>query len=395
MNICGIVCEYNPFHSGHAYQISEIRRLLGANTAIVCAMSGDFVQRGEAAAYGKHDRAHAAVMGGADLVLELPLPWSIASAERFAGGGVGLLAATGVVTHLAFGSECGDISALEEIAGLLLCPELDGLIREELTSGQSYAAARQRALERFTGRAFPQLESPNDILAVEYLKAMHVLGVSAEPLVILRRGAAHDSGEAGPIISAALLREKLRAGESLTEWIPAPTLHALEQGKGSADRELLDVAVLSRLRFLPEEAFAALPDVSEGLYHRVFRAVRTAATVEEAAVSAATKRYPVARIRRILLCAALGVRAGDSSGIPPYLRVLAANDRGLTVLRRMEDVCTLPVVTKPAKVRDMNTECQRIFELTASAADLYSLAYQDKALREGDADWRRAPFIVK
>ena len=395
MNICGIVCEYNPFHSGHAYQISEIRRLLGEDTAIVCAMSGDFVQRGEAAAYSKHDRARAAVMGGADLVLELPLPWSIASAEGFARGGVGMLAATGVMTHLAFGSECGDTDVLTEIAGLLLRPELDELIREALTSGLPYAAARQRALERFTGRTFPQLERPNDILAVEYLKALRVLGVSAEPLAIRRRGTAHDSGEAGPIVSASLLRKKLRAGESLAQWIPASALHALEQGKGPADRERLDIAVLSRLRFLPETAFAALPDVGEGLYHRVFRAVRAAATVEEAAAAAATKRYPTARIRRILLCAALGVRAGDSGGVPPYLRVLAANESGLAVLRRMEDTCTHPAVTKPAKVRDMSTECQRIFELTAAAADLYCLGYPNHALRVGDADWRMAPFIVK
>ena len=193
MNICGIICEYNPFHNGHRYMIEAVRDKLGDDCAVVCAMSGDFVQRGEAAIFSKHDRARAAVAGGADLVLELPLPWCMAPAETFARGGVGLLAATGVVTHLAFGSESGDLAALEKTARALLDPDLEPLLKEELAAGQPYAAARQRAVERLTGEGADVLARPNDILAVEYLKAMYQKGINLIPLAVPRMGAEHDA----------------------------------------------------------------------------------------------------------------------------------------------------------------------------------------------------------
>ena len=395
MNICGIVCEYNPFHNGHAYQISEIRRRLGEDTGIICAMSGDFVQRGEAAVFDKHSRARAAVMGGADLVLELPLPWCISSAEGFARGGVGLLGAAGIVTHLAFGSESGETDALEGIAELLLQPETDMRIREELGSGIPYAAARQKAMEDMMGRSLPQLESPNDILAVEYLKAIRTQGLTLKPLVIPRVGAAHDSDAETEYPSASLLRRKLRNGEDIFAALPAAVGSALLSGRGAVELERIETALLSRLRFLPEESFAALPDAGEGLYHRIFRAARTEPTLEAVLDAAAAKRYPRARLRRICLCAALGVAAGDSAGIPPYLRVLAANERGIAMLREMEAVCTLPVVTKPGKVRELNTECRDLFELCAAASDFYCLGFADPTARTGDRDWKTSPVIVK
>ena len=396
MYICGIVCEYNPFHLGHRYQIERVRHTLaGEDAGIVCVMSGDFVQRGEAAAFSKFDRARAAVAGGADLVLELPLPWSLSSAEGFARGAVGALGTLGTVTHLAFGSESGKLDMLERTARLLALPEFDGYVREALRSGVSYAAARQTALARLGGEeAFAAVDAPNDILAVEYLKVLHALPAKMQPLAVLRRGAAHDSGEESAMPSASLLRRKLEAGEAIAPYMPAAAFAALQSGEGPLDRAKMETARLSRPRFLPQEAFAALPDAAEGLHNRLYRAVRTEATLYDIIAAAATKRYPQSRIRRMLMCAALGVRAGDNAGIPPYLRVLAANKRGLEILRAAEESAALPLIAKPAKLREAGGEALRIFRLGAAAADLYGLCLTDTAAARGDRDWRRSPAVI-
>ena len=395
MKICGIVCEYNPFHNGHRYLIDECRRLLGENSAVVCAMSGDFTQRGEAAAYMKHDRARAAVAGGADLVLELPLPWSLGGAETFARGAVGLLGATGIVTHLCFGSESGDLPLLRTTAETLLRPELDALLRAAMADGTPYAPARQKAVETLTGKPAAALTQPNDILAVEYLKTLARQGLSMEPVAVCRRGAGHDTAEESEIPSASLLREKLRAGESIRPWMPEKAFAALEEGEGPVDPTVIETALLSRLRFLPEAAFAAAPDVSEGLENRIYRAVRTEPTTEAIVEAASGRRYPKARIRRICACAALGVRAADAAGIPPYLRVLAANERGLALLRGMEGHAGLPVLTKPAHVRELGERAERVFTLGAGAADLCALGLCSSAQRAGERDWRSTPVILK
>lgn len=395
MKICGIVCEYNPFHNGHRHLIDECRRRLGDDSAVVCAMSGDFTQRGEAAACLKHDRARAAVAGGADLVLELPLPWSLGGAETFARGAVGLLGATGIVTHLCFGSESGDLPALRETAETLLRPELDALLRAAMADGTPYASARQKAVEQLTGKPAAALTQPNDILAVEYLKALEQQGLPMEPVAVCRRGAGHDAAEESEFPSASLLREKLRAGECIRQWMPAAAFAALEEGEGPVDPAAVGTALLSRLRFLPEDAFAAAPDVSEGLENRIYRAARTGATMEDVVAAASGKRYPKARIRRICACAALGARAADATGIPPYLRVLAANERGLALLRETEGRAVLPRLTKPARVRELGGTAERVFTLGAGAADLCALGLRSAAQRTGERDWRSAPAILE
>ena len=171
MKAVGIVAEYNPFHSGHRYQIRKIREIFGAETPIAAVMSGDFVQRGEAASYDKFTRAEAAVRGGVSLVIELPLPWSLSSAESFARGGVGLLGAAGVIDALSFGSESGDLSALEKTAAVLDTPEFAEALKRELTGGTPFAAARARAARALLGESAAVLDTPNDLLAVEYIRA--------------------------------------------------------------------------------------------------------------------------------------------------------------------------------------------------------------------------------
>lgn len=401
MAVCGIVAEYNPFHNGHAYHIAQSRALLGADSAVICVMSGNFVQRGSPAVFLKHARAEAAVRCGADLVLELPLPWALSGAERFALGAVALLASTGVVTHLSFGSEGGDLAALERISALLERPELDPLLREALGCGLPYAAARQRAAEALSGERLGIMSTPNNILGIEYLKALHMLDAPITPLAIPRRGAGHDAADGGmeEYPSASALRERLEAGGGISGAVPAAALEVYGRetaaGRGPVFAQNLDTALLSRLRALSKQNFAALPDMSEGLENRLFHAAREAACFAEAVALAKTKRYAASRLRRAFLGAALGLRGEDVTGAPPYLRVLAASARGRALLARMREAAALPVVTKPAAVQALNARATRVFTLESGATDLYTLALPAAEARRGGREWRTGPVIIE
>lgn len=399
-NIIGVAAEYNPFHSGHQYHLEQSREMTGGG-AVICVQSGDFVQRGEPAVFCKHARAEAAVRSGADLVLELPLPWALSSAEGFARGCVGLLGALGVVTHLSFGSETGEVELLNALATALLDPAVDAMIREELDTGMPYAAARQRALQRAIGDMARAVETPNNILAVEYLKAMYDLHIHMEPIAVRRVGAGHDrtaSPEEG-YRSASELRTLLGAGQDVSGYLPATATavfrRELERGRGPVTAETLETAVLSRLRMLPEAAYNALPDAAEGLGNRLCRAARTEATLDAVLAAASTKRYALSRLRRMLYGAALGLRAGMADGVPPYARVLAANETGLELLRQIGERTRIPVVTKPAYIRELDSEAQALFRLNAEATDLYVLGYTAREERRAGADWRESPRIVQ
>lgn len=400
MSVIGIVGEYNPFHYGHKYHITESIKQLGEACPVVCVMSGDFVQRGEAAVYSKSARAEAAVKSGVDLVLELPVPWALSSAEGFARGAVGLLGALGVVTHLSFGSECGEIEPLCSVAELLLDPTFMSDVRRELDDdeGISFAAARQRAAAKRLGAVSELLSSPNNILAVEYIKSIYELRLNMKPMTVGRVGAGHDSvSKSGPK-SAAELRRALAAGSSLTGMIPekAYEVYLREErlGRGPVLSEMLETAVLSRLRMLPDDAFAGLPDAGEGLHNRIASAAHTESSLDAVLAASKSKRYALSRIRRIVMCAALGIQSGDADGIPPYARVLAANDRGCALLRDINERASLPIITKPATIRQQDPECRRIFDLCSDAHDLFVLGFSSKEERKGSEDWRISPKIV-
>ena len=397
MQVAGVICEYNPFHTGHAWQLGELRRRGAA--AIVCAMSGNFVQRGDFAVVRKHVRAEAAVCGGADLVLELPLPWCLSSAEGFARGAVGLLAAFGA-EHLAFGSETGDVKALEELAEALLAAgtkeEIKALLKKE--PQLSYAAARQAVMETRIGARGKLLRNPNDILGVEYCKAIYDLHLQIEPVAIERVGSAHD-GEGRPgLRSASEIRRMLLSGRAIGGEVPREALAVYENerrlGREVRGMTSFETALLSRLRLFDEAYFRSLPDAGDGLGERLYQAIHRETSYDAILAAAQSKRYPLARIRRLCLCACLGVKAGMSEGVPPYARVLAANEKGRELLRERSGKGTLPILTKPASVRERSNDCQKLFALGANAHDFYVLAYPGKDERKPGLDWRTGPKIL-
>jgi len=394
MKLIGIISEYNPFHNGHKFHIEESRKAVGDGSAVVCVMSGDFVQRGEAAVFSKYARAEAAVAGGADLVLELPLPWSIASAEGFARGGVGLLSSLNCIDKLSFGSECGNIATLNALAMALLDPEVMPAVTEEMKTGVSFAAARQIVLERQLGDMAKHIALPNNILAVEYIKAIFTLHSRIDPITVTRAGAGHDE-EGG---SASDLRGRLLEGKPLKDLAPKKCISIYDRekkgGRGPITMKTLETPIISRLRMLDAPYFDELPDAGEGLGKRLCAAAHDEPSLDGILSAAKTKRYALSRLRRMVMCAALGVKAGHAEDTPPYARVLAANSKGKAALRIISEKSQIPVITKPSTVREMSHECREIFELGSRAHDLYVMAYKAYDDKRGGADYRTSPRML-
>lgn len=398
MTVCGIVAEYNPFHAGHAHHIAETRRVLGADTAAVCAMSGNFVQRGDLAVMEKYARAAAAVRCGADLVLETPLSACLSSAEGFARGAVALLDALGCVTHLSFGAERADLALLQRAADL--SHRQEEALRQALAAGLPYAAAMQQAVGAADPEAGTLLASPNNTLAVEYLSALDTLGSRMQPLAIERKGGAHDSDTpADGLPSASYLRDLLARGdaEACRPLMPEASFAVLEQeiqsGAAPVVRDAVDQAILAHLRRLDAAALIPFCSGDNGLAHRLADAIRDNTSFSEICTAAQTRRYPLARVRRVLLRAWLGLPQSVSPE-PQYIRVLAIGRQGRTILRRMKDTCALPVVIKPVTERSLPEDLQPALARDALADDLYALAYPAPELRVGGGHFRKTPFCL-
>lgn len=392
MTVAGIITEYNPFHLGHKYQLAETKKGLNGDVALVCVMSGNFVQRGECAILDKWSRAKCALLGGADLVLELPTPWATASAEGFAKGAVEVLAATGVVDTLSFGSESGETESLRAAARCLNSEEYRAALKGELDKGVSFAAAREKAVRGLIGKAGACLSTPNNNLAVEYLRA---LPPGMEAMAVRRVGAAHDGAVADGFASASAIRAMLAAGDfsGAEGYLPAGTAEEL-RGHAPADLRYAERAILARLRGMTEADFAALPDsgAAEGLPVRLVRAAREAGSLAAFCDSAKTKRYAHARIRRLALWAFLGLTAEDRPEHVPYVRVLGMNERGKALLGRMKKTCDLPVITKPAHAKKLPGLAGALFEREAGYTDLYALC--TPTVQPCGLEWTRGPVVL-
>ena len=330
MSTAGIICEYNPLHLGHKKQIDLLRRQLGEEGTIVCLMSGNFVQRGAPAIVDKSLRARAAILSGADLVLELPVTYALSSAEGFARGGVEILST--VCDHLCFGAETADSDALMATAKALLSDEFPPLLRQELETGNSFPAARAAALAQM-GLDASLVESPNNILAVEYCKAILATGCNMQPMPIHREGSYHDELPDPENPSATSLRRLMAEASQWESFVPTPELfrdaplHTLSAGER---------AILMKLRTMTDSEFEALPYGSEGLWRKFMHSCRSCATLEEIIAATKSKRYTRTRIDRMVMCAFLGITKDMLEERAPYVRCLAMNHRGRSVLRQMK-----------------------------------------------------------
>lgn len=389
MQVCAIIAEYNPFHAGHAAQIAEIRRRL-PGCAVIALMSGNYVQRGAPALWDKYARAAFAVQAdGPDLVVELPITAALSSAEGFAHGGVSLAAALGCVTHLSFGCETGTEHSLTQLAALLGSDAFAELLRTELSAGTSYALAAIRAAHRLCPQHASLLESPNDLLAVQYCRFMQQLAPEMIPLAVRRHGAAHDGIPQDGIPSASYIRTQFQAGaiDSALALLPE-TYRSAARTARRHDWSDMEPAVLPYLRRLSVEQLRLLPGVSEGLEFRFVQACQNAGSLEQLWSAVRSRRHPLSRVRRLTLCAYLGVTQQLTAIPPAFVTVLALNARGRLVLREMKTTCALPVIVRPTAARALTGDAARLWSLTLGADDLYHFP------APAGADWSATPFYA-
>lgn len=365
MEITGIICEYNPFHMGHKKQIDAIRAEKGVESGIVCLMSGNFVQRGAPAIVDKTARAKVAVLCGADLVLELPVTAALASAEGFAAKGVAILAP--FCDSLCFGAENADIGALMTAARALLSVDFPVLLREQLKTGVSFPIARQAALERL-GVSSNLLTQPNNILAVEYCKAILSQGASLDPFPVPREGAYHATQADSENPSATAVRVLMEDQGNWQSFVPERG-RAVFEGVPLHIRSAGERAVLSRLRTMTDGEFEALPYGSEGLWRKLMHAVRQEASLEEVIAAAKSKRYTRTRLDRMVMCAFLGLTAEDFRKSIPYVRVLAFNNRGRKILTKARMTGRFPNAGETIEhpYQRLESRCGDLYGLFAAA----------------------------
>ena len=370
MKIAGVICEYNPFHNGHEYLIKKARN---DGFAVLAVMSGCYTQRGELAVADKYIRAEAAVKCGADLVLELPFPFCMSSAEFFAKGGISVLERTHADT-IYFGSESGDVDFIKKAANVAASDELLRM-KSKLSHDEGSAKGYFDVLGELLGKDVKMLS--NDILGVEYLKEINRRGMSVTPVAVTRVGDRYrDEGIGSEFASATAIRKILREQglEQLEKYMPSRSLDvlsaAIESGCAPTDTRSIETAILAFWRTADPSRLSDIAELGNGLEYRIRDAALSSVSLEELYEKAATKKYTDARIRRAILFAMLGVTKADLDAEPPYTCVLGASKVGremLSALRR--DEANMKIVTKAADA----PECRQ-YELTSRAEALYTLA---------------------
>ena len=395
MKTAVITAEYNPFHKGHRWQLEQVRAAGASHVAVV--MSPDFTQRGTPAIFPKRLRAQAALQNGADLVLELPVCYALAGSQRFAFGAVQLSAAMGCVDLLAFGAENADLLQLRQACTALQQEEVNQNIRQLLPSGITFAKARERAVAAVYGEETALLlQKPNNILAIEYLCQLEKLpDAHIQPLALGRIGNTHDGEPVGEFASASFLRGLMLEGrwEQAQQYLPQNVWQLYRQAQQDgqlADLQLGERAILSALRRMEQKEMAQLADLSEGLENRLYRASREACSLEQLYAAVKSKRYPLARVRRLVMNAFLQLPAQMQTLPPPYLRVLGMNERGKQILSAMKRTASLPVSTSLMKLARSTQAARQWAQVEAAACDQYSIFCQQ--IQASGSDWS-LPFV--
>jgi len=326
--ITGIICEYNPLHKGHKKQLDIVRHA-DPDGSIVCLMSGNFVQRGMPAIVNKMARAEAAIKCGADLVLELPVTAALSSAEGFAKVGVSILSP--FCDQLCFGAETNDKEMLMEVAQALLCEKFSLLLKDSLETGVSFPAARQAALEKLDLDG-SLLSKPNNILAIEYCKAILTQHSAMQAMPILRQGNYHDAHADMQNPSATAVRNLMLGKHDWKSCVPAEGISSLD-GQPLHHISFGEKAILAKLRTMSDADFEALPYGSEGLWRKLMHAARCKSALEDILDETKSKRYTRTRLDRMVMCAFLGITEEIMNTQVPYVRVLAFNDKGRQILK--------------------------------------------------------------
>ena len=400
MKICGIVAEYNPFHNGHFHHISKTKELLGDNTAIVCIMSGNYVQRGDLAIYEKYDRAAAAVKSGADLILELPLAACLSSAEGFAFGSVELLDKLGCTTHISFGSEHGDINDILKASTLSSDENIKQELQQNLKLGLSYASAMQKATEKIYPDISELFSSPNNTLGIAYCLALNKLKSDIKPITITRKGAGHDTESTEYNMPSASFLRKLSSQSSYLEcgqFMPQESFNefsrAMQNKTAPVKIERLNIALLSHLRRFSADELNLYCGGIDGLSNRLYEAIRTQTDFHSICDFAQTRRYPLARIRRAILRVWLDLPY-DMPVTANYAKVLAANGKGREVLKIMKKTCSLPIITKPVAANKLDENVKNALNKDILADDLYYLAMPNNKMHVSGNSFRKTPLIL-
>ena len=379
MKVAGIVSEYNPFHNGHLYQIEETKKNTGCDCT-VAVMSGNFVMRGETALYNKFIRAKSAVLGGVDLVLELSVPYALSSSEYFAYGGVSVLDSLNVIDFISFGSEEGDISSLEKIADCLLKSDAVEKIKKNQKKGISVFSAIS---EEFSDYDKKILEKPNNILAINYIKALKRLNSGIIPYTVKRKNVGYnDSNAKESFASATGIREMLKNKEDIKGFIPESSYDLIKKEKPVFEEAINDIITYS-LRIKKPEDLLKYADVNEGLENLIIKTALNEYGIKDIAMGIKSKRYTYTRIKRILYNILLDIDKCEREIKPQFARVLAFNEKGKELLSRIKKKSDIPVFTNITK--DMY-EKYEILNTDLKASHIYHLltgekkGYTDKIL---------------
>ena len=402
MNI-GIICEYNPFHNGHLYQIEKIREEFGSDTNIIAIMSGNFVQRGGVAIADKALRAKCAVLCGANLVLELPFPYSMSSAEYFAKAAIHILDSLGCVDYVSFGSESGSISSLEATAKIMLrddfLKEIDSLTADSEKRKLGHAALCELALNKIAvNKTEIASLTPNNILAIEYIKAIISLGSDIKPHTIKR--AFNDFSEEkfvpGNVQSATSIRNSIEQKDiSALEFVPnitkEPILDAIASGDFPCDNERLSTAIIASLRLNSSLCQDNIHDTNGGLYNRLKDLSFKANTIESLICSAESKNFTKARIRRTLFYSLLGVTSSQFEKLPAFTQLLGFDTRGRAMLRLIGKQSQFPVLTKPSDITKLPDEAIPQKLLSDKADAIFQMSKPTP--KDGNSALRFTPFV--
>jgi len=395
-NVLGIIAEYNPFHNGHLHHLNESKKLTNSDSCIAI-MSGNFTQRGEVSIVDKWEKAKMALDNGVDLVIELPTLYAISSAENFASGAIKILNSLGIVDYISFGSEAKDISVLDDIANVLAFepPQYKTLLSHELARGEAFPKARENAMMMYLNdvRRFANvLSSPNNILGIEYLKALKRQKSKIQPITIKREGSKYNETtipRTSRFASATAIRNLCKSNDDITplqRFLPEASFDILEENikKGTfvKDISLFDKEIIYTLRKMSTDQIANLPDVSEGLEFAFKNAANQCNSVVELLSIINTKRYTKTRLQRILLYAILGITKKDmemSLNTTPYVRVLGFNDKGQELLSQISKKNRkLEIITSVKKFMDKksNENLKLMMNKDIWATDVYTIGFE-------------------